>query len=197
MDFIFQYHFLQGGIDGIAGSVSILSRERCTVLHSVLQATQAVLVQTFRGGFLHACQRQLPFLINDFFASVQDDLQLVVVLDGEPFRFLKIAFQLLLCNRCRFRSRFPQCVQFQCHSQVHCGCETLRTARWKQPGALHDCVRCVVKFPNHDLALQMAPGPDVVRELQLFEDLLPFRSEVSVLLLEQMGLKAKACPPRS
>ena len=36
LDFIFQYHFLQGGIDGIAGSVSILSRERCTVLHSEL-----------------------------------------------------------------------------------------------------------------------------------------------------------------
>ena len=36
LDFIFQYHFLQGSIDGFAGSVSILTRERCTVLHSEL-----------------------------------------------------------------------------------------------------------------------------------------------------------------
>ena len=56
-------------------------------------------MQIFRDGFLHACQRQLPYLINDFFAFVPDDLQFVVVLDGEPFRFLKIAFPLLPFQR--------------------------------------------------------------------------------------------------
>ena len=68
---------------------------------------------------------------------------------------------------------------FSCASPGFKCCKTLRTVRWKQPGALHDRVRCVVKFPNQDLALQKAPGS------QQFEDLLPFRSEIAVLLLER------------